>query len=305
MVRYYRTHLALSVKRHELGIGVKRHEFAGGRRTTSDPNDAQLRPGGNESPPPEGGVAKKLIRVETGGSAAPSSRTGTISTATGRLARKKIPPSLLSKAYKLIERGIDAPCLRRISELGALEASGDLKTIESWEVRKLSREIDNLNQKVAPRTPRVVFSPPEYSAGTEPITSKNARHQFPKSPDLPDAPPRMWPGRTRGRPFAESGNPLIQFLEEVYGPYLPAQKDHLRNYIRKHDPKLYDAIHSYEKKAPLPTHLQMTTVNDRHLARLEMAKAAGFVGFTEGQRVRAEAQLAKLAAKPKGSSGPK
>jgi hypothetical protein len=114
---------------------------------------------------------------------------------------------------------------------------------------------------------------------------------------LPDKPPEMWPGRARGRPSATSQDALISYLERVYGPYLVGNRDQMRSYFWQHDRKLYEAIRDFEQKRPLPPHLQMPDRNDRYLARLYEAEAAGFAGMTPRQKASAKATLSADRAK--------
>jgi hypothetical protein len=160
-------------------------------------------------------------------------------------------------------------------------------------------------RKIEKEGRRGLGSEAETPAGTEPISKEefaNAAGSTP--PSLPESPPKLWPGRPAGRPVVSERDPLIAFLEETYGQYLPHHKNELRGYIRSHDPKLYQAICNYEKKSSLPEHLQMPSLQDKRTARFALAKAAGYPGFTDGQRAEAEAHLAKAATKPKRPVGP-
>lgn len=150
--------------------------------------------------------------------------------------------------------------------------------------------------KIVPTNTLDLVSPVKPPAGTEPISKEefaNAAGSTP--PSLPESPPRLWPGRQRGRPSAESYNLLISFLEETYGAFLPANKNVLREYIGKHDPRLLQAVRNYERRSALPGHLEMPSVHDKFAARMAMAKAAGYPGFTEAQISRAEAHLTRAA----------
>lgn len=164
-------------------------------------------------------------------------------------------------------------------------------------VRGLAAEI---RPKVASKSAADLVSRTETPAGTEPISKDEFTNAAGITPlSLPESPPKLWPGRQRGRPNAEADNLLISFLEETYGAFLPANKDVLREYIGKHDPRLLQAVRNYERRSVLPSHLEMPSVHDRFAARMATAKAAGYPGFTEAQIARAEAHLAK-AARPKG-----
>ena len=80
-------------------------------------------------------------------------------------------------------------------------------------VRGLAAEI---RPKVASKSAADLVSRTETPAGTEPISKDEFTNAAGITPlSLPESPPKLWPGRQRGRPNAEADNLLISFLEET------------------------------------------------------------------------------------------
>lgn len=121
-------------------------------------------------------------------------------------------------------------------------------------------------------------------------TSRRAKDDF---IELPDAPPRLWPGRPPGRQTAEAGQLLIKFIREVYGPYMRDHRDKLRSYIYNKDRKLYIAIRDYQRTRELPADIAMPNRNDRLLARLHRAAATNFKGMGKPERRSVQHALRK------------
>lgn len=101
---------------------------------------------------------------------------------------------------------------------------------------------------------------------------------------LPGRPPALWPGRKAGRPPANEGDLVVEFLRDTYGPYLPAHKDVLRDFIYEHDRTLYRAIQRYEETKTLPADVAITTRTVRVAERLRRAAEAGLNTLTQKER---------------------
>lgn len=74
----------------------------------------------------------------------------------------------------------------------------------------------------------------------------------------------------RGKSGAERDAALLAFVERVYGPYLPAHRDEIRDHISKVDPKLFTALRNYGF-GRLPKHLKMNSRDDRLRERIKRA----------------------------------
>jgi hypothetical protein len=65
---------------------------------------------------------------------------------------------------------------------------------------------------------------------------------------------------------------------------MTAERERLRSYICRNDPKLYRAIVDFERRDDLPKKLTMPTRDDLVLSRLQRAAANGFVDFSKAER---------------------
>lgn len=140
----------------------------------------------------------------------------------------------------------------------------------------------------------LLLSDPNYVTSEGPVSRK----KFPRGAvvELPDVPPKLWPGRPKGRQTAQSAQLLITFIREVYGPFMRDHRDKLRSYIYHKDRKLYIAIRDYQRTRELPADIAMPNRDDRLLARLHRAAATGFKGM--GKMDRRSVQNALNKAKP-------
>lgn len=107
-------------------------------------------------------------------------------------------------------------------------------------------------------------------------SSKKAKVRLPiteQSTRLPEAPPRLWPIRPRGRPKRGGGSSaLLAFIREVYGPYFAKFRLQLRAYIFDKDFALYQAIADFERGGrQLPRDIRMPS--ERDIAERRFAKA--------------------------------
>jgi hypothetical protein len=82
--------------------------------------------------------------------------------------------------------------------------------------------------------------------------------------------PRLWDFDFRGRRAGDKEAVLLEFLRDVYGPYLPQHKYEIREFIFRTDKKLYQAIKVYGFKN-LPENLPMPSRSERLQDRLARA----------------------------------
>lgn len=108
---------------------------------------------------------------------------------------------------------------------------------------------------------------------------------------LPDSPPKLWPGRPRGRPVTDGSDPLLTFLREVYGPYLPQCGDQLSSFIRTHDYRLYQAINQFKRTRKLPDDLPISTEPERVRERLRRAAGGAYYEMPEKERASVRKKL--------------
>ena len=104
---------------------------------------------------------------------------------------------------------------------------------------------------------------------------------------LPEAPPRYWPKRQRGRPQPGSEEALFTFIRETYGRYFEHHRDELRAYIHRHDRKLYKAIDAFERGAggrELPEDIQMPKQSELVDKRVQRAARQGLATLSKPER---------------------
>lgn len=111
---------------------------------------------------------------------------------------------------------------------------------------------------------------------------------------LPDKPPALWPGRKTGRPRLGEEDLLVEFIRANYGPYFEKFRDKLRAYIYRHDPKLYQAIASYEHRRPLPDDLLMPSEQVRTEERLRRALQGDYGDLTGDEKASVRKKLWRL-----------
>lgn len=163
--------------------------------------------------------------------------------------------SRLLAAFQTFSSGKDTPQSKSILQV--------LKALNSLRYRP------DTGQKVEEDDGSRVPLPAKRPTGGGAIEDKEP----PAPVTLPETPPKFWVSPKPGRPPASEAGRLIAFLDDVYAQFLPLHRDSLRPYILEHDPKLYKAIQNFERSHTLPTHLTMTTQNERVLTTSQQRRA--------------------------------
>lgn len=124
---------------------------------------------------------------------------------------------------------------------------------------------------------------PDSVANTNLQTDKVAE---PSIDQLPEVPPRLWPGRPPGRPKHTKGDdPLVTFIREVYGPFFARSRNKLRAYIWGKDGKLYRAIQSYKRgNRQLPADIAMPSEREIAEERFNRAVKKGLGKLSRPER---------------------
>jgi hypothetical protein len=203
-------------------------------------------------------------------------------------------------------------CLARIVDQAPLTTAQrgvikeTIETISRNDIREwvLRRILELEDKDVGAERPRASVGSPNIARREEGLLPNDRSEVV----VFPENPSRLWPGRPRGRPKSGSyDRELFLFIREVYGRYLKGGlRNQVRAYILNKDPKLYQAIVSYERRGDvarkLPRDIDMPSKPNQVQERLEKARRDGLRGLTKPERRSVLGKLLRMErqAGPKG-----
>lgn len=100
---------------------------------------------------------------------------------------------------------------------------------------------------------------------------------------LPDRPKKLWSADLRGKSKAVVKEIVEAFIEDVYGEFLPARRDEMRDYLRRKDPKLHAFLRNYGFEN-LPDRFQMPSQRDKVQQLISDAASGGYKDMPLNQR---------------------